>query len=122
MNSVEYKVLPKRTTPYGSLGKSLKMLISSAFVFLTVDTAVTGGGKAVCIKGRLNPGVGSPTGKPGTGFDTVLSKSYGLLVGLTSGLVSFLSFFLILLSFFLFLSLEDELDESEEPELLELLE
>lgn len=37
-------------------------------------TAIGGGGVRF-ITGTLNPGVGRPTGKPGTGFETVLSKS-----------------------------------------------
>ena len=90
------------------------MLISSAFVFFkAVDTAVIGGGGVACMRGTLNPGDGNPTGNPGTGFETVLSKSYGLFVDFVLGFVSFLSLFFILLSFFFDFSL-DELDESDE--------
>jgi hypothetical protein len=123
MNSVEYRVLPKRTTPYGSFGRILKMLIYYALVFLVVETEVMGGGGVVCIRGRVKPGVGSPTGKPGTDLDTVLSKSYGLFVGFSSGFAYFfLSFLTLCCSFFLVLSL-DELDESsDESSLLEELE
>ena len=50
----------------------------------------------MCIRGRVNPGVGRPTGKPGTGFETVLSKSYGLFAAFVSGFVYFfLSFFIL---------------------------
>ena len=81
-----------------------------------------GGGGVVCIRGRVKPGVGSPTGKPGTDLDTVLSKSYGLFVGFASGFAYFFLSFLIFCSFFLVLSL-DELDESsDESSLLEELE
>lgn len=98
------------------------MFIYYAFVFFAVLTDVIGGGGVVCIIGRLNPGVGRPTGKPGTGFETVLSKSYGLFVGFVSAFVYFFLSFFILCSFFFVFSLDEELDEPDESELLEELE
>lgn len=85
------------------MGKSLKMFIYYVLVFFVVETEVIGGGGVVCISGRVKPGVGRPTGKPGTGFETVLSKSYGLFVGFAYGLDYFFLSFFILCSFFLVL-------------------
>lgn len=124
MNSVEYKVLPNKTAPYGSFGKSLNMFISLVFGFIIPEEdTVIGGGGVGCIMGMLKPGVGIPTtGNPGTAFGIVLSKSYGLLLVFVYGFVYFLSFFLSLLSFFLFFSRDELEDESDEAELFEELE
>ncbi len=57
------------------------MFIYFVFGFIVPeDEVVIGGGGVECIIGALKPGEGKPTGKPGTGFEIVLSKSYGLFV------------------------------------------
>ena len=107
MKSVEYKVFANNTGPFGNFGNNLKIWIYFVFGFATVGVVVViGGGGVGCIIGTLNPGDGRPTGNPGTTFGKVFSKSYGLFMVLDSLFTSFLSFFLILLYFFLVLSLD----------------
>ena len=98
------------------------MWIYFVFGFITVGADGTiGGGGVGCMMGIVSPGVGKPNWKPGPVLGNALSKSYGLFDDFTYGLDSFLSLFFILLYFFLALSL-DELEESDESELLEELE